>query len=116
MSRPLLVPDLAVLLQDFFCQHLVVQRNVSPQTVASYRDAFRLLLRYAAERTRKSPVTLTLQDLDAPWSSPNFCVNAGQGIMGCWLFTPWRRRVRRVRSCRGRYGRARYWSFAARRR
>ena len=66
MSRPLLVPDLAVLLQDFFCQHLVVQRNVSPQTVASYRDAFRLLLRYAAERTRKSPVTLTLQDLDAP--------------------------------------------------
>src|SRR5207244_1882797 len=66
MSRPLLVPDLAVLLQDFFCQHLVVQRNVSPQTVASYRDAFRLLLRSAAERTRKSPVTLTLQDLDAP--------------------------------------------------
>jgi hypothetical protein len=39
MSRPLLVPDLAVLLQDFFCQHLVVQRNVSPQTVASYREA-----------------------------------------------------------------------------
>jgi site-specific recombinase XerD len=67
MSRPLsTAPGLAVLLQDFFCQHLVVQRHVSPQTIASYRDAFRLLLRYAAERTGKSPATLMLQDLDAP--------------------------------------------------
>lgn len=69
MSRPLrslLVPSLSVLLQQFFCQRLIAQRRASPETVASYRDAFRLLLRYAEERTRKPPVALALEDLDAP--------------------------------------------------
>jgi integrase/recombinase XerD len=64
--RPLLVPSLSVLLQQFFCQRLIAQRRASPETVASYRDAFRLLLRYAEERTRKPPVALALEDLDAP--------------------------------------------------
>ena len=66
MSRLVLVPSLSVLLQGFFCQRLLAQRRASPQTVASYRDAFRLLLRYAHERTGKPPVALTLEDLDAP--------------------------------------------------
>ena len=66
MSGLLLVPNLSVLLQGFFCQRLLAQRRASPQTVASYRDAFRLLLRYAHERTGKPPVALTLEDLDAP--------------------------------------------------
>jgi integrase/recombinase XerD len=56
----------AQLLQDFFCKHLLAQRNASPRTVASYRDAFRLLLRYVQDRTRKALATLTLTDLDAP--------------------------------------------------
>lgn len=38
-------PTFASLLQDFFCQRLMSQRNVSARTVASYRDTFRLLLR-----------------------------------------------------------------------
>src|SRR5262245_5813531 len=54
------------LLQDFFCQRLVVQRRVSSKTVAAYRDAFRLLLRYAEAQIRKSPTALSLEDLDAP--------------------------------------------------
>lgn len=58
--------DLSPLLQNFFCQRLLTQRRASPQTIASYRDAFRLLLRYAAEHTRKSPVSLSLEDIDAP--------------------------------------------------
>jgi len=57
-------PGLARLLQEFFCQHLITERNVSPQTVASYRDTFRLLLRYAAAQMKKPPVHLLLSDLD----------------------------------------------------
>jgi integrase/recombinase XerD len=54
------------LLQDFFCQRLISQRNVTARTVAAYRDAFRLLLRYAESTLHRSPVALTLDDLDAP--------------------------------------------------
>jgi integrase/recombinase XerD len=54
------------LLQEFFAQRLLRQRQSSPQTVASYRDAFRLLLRYAQAMTGKAPVALQLEDLDAP--------------------------------------------------
>lgn len=61
-------PDLsfAQLLQDFFCEYLLAQRNASPRTISSYRDAFRLLLRYMQDRTRKPLATLTLAELDAP--------------------------------------------------
>ena len=65
MSRSHL-PGFPSLVQDFFCQYLIAQRNASAQTVAAYRDAFRLLFQYAQRRTRKTPVTLTLNDLDAP--------------------------------------------------
>lgn len=58
------VPTFPSLVQDFFMQRLVSQANVSARTVASYRDAFRLLLQYA-EKTGKSATTLTLPDLDA---------------------------------------------------
>jgi integrase/recombinase XerD len=54
------------LLQDFFQQRLVAQRGASAQTIASYRDAFELFLRYAEQRTGRSPSALTLEDLDAP--------------------------------------------------
>ncbi len=55
---------LAPVLQAFFTQHLA-QRRVSPHTVASYRDTFRLLLRFTQARTGKTPATLQLADLDA---------------------------------------------------
>jgi integrase/recombinase XerD len=54
------------LVQDFFCQHLIQQRGLSPKTVASYRDTFRLLLRYLQTSTKKSPESLNFADLDAP--------------------------------------------------
>jgi site-specific recombinase XerD len=54
------------LLQDFFCRRLVAERGASACTVASYRDAFELLLRFAERRTRRPPSSLTLADLDAP--------------------------------------------------
>jgi site-specific recombinase XerD len=54
------------LLQDFFQRRLVAERGVSAHTIASYRDSFELLLRYAEQRTGRTASALALQDLDAP--------------------------------------------------
>lgn len=57
---------LAPALQAFFTQRLTIQRNASPQTIAAYRDAFKLLLCFAHEQTGKQPFQLDIEDLDAP--------------------------------------------------
>ncbi len=59
-------PQLSPLLQGFFAEHLLVHKCVSPQTVASYRDAFRLLLGFIQIRTGIAPSYLGLAHLDAP--------------------------------------------------
>ena len=56
-----------VLLQRFFTERLVQQRHASPRTIAAYRDSFRLLLRFAAQRLGKSPSDVALEDLNAPF-------------------------------------------------
>ena len=53
-------------LQAFFTERLISQRNSSPQTIAAYRDAFRLLLSFAHKQTGKQPFQLDFDDLDAP--------------------------------------------------
>ena len=58
--------DLAPTLQAFFTDRLARQRHASGQTVAAYRDAWRLLLAFAAGRTGKQPSKLGIADLDAP--------------------------------------------------
>jgi integrase/recombinase XerD len=55
----------AGLLEAFFTERLQHQRNASPNTIAAYRDTFRLLLAFAQERSRKPPSALPLIDLDA---------------------------------------------------
>jgi site-specific recombinase XerD len=57
---------LATLLQAFFLDRLIAQRNASPQTVAAYRDSFRLLLEFAHQYLGKAPERLELNDIDAP--------------------------------------------------
>lgn len=57
--------DLPGLLQSFFTVRLMTQRKVSPHTIASYRDTFRLLLQFTQKRLRKAPSQLRLADLDA---------------------------------------------------
>jgi integrase/recombinase XerD len=57
---------LAPPLQAWFTDRLITQRNSSPQTIAAYRDTFRLLLAFAREQTAKQPFELDLDDLDAP--------------------------------------------------
>jgi integrase/recombinase XerD len=39
--------NVAAFLEAFFTDRLIAQRRVSPHTVASYRDTFRLLLQFA---------------------------------------------------------------------
>jgi integrase/recombinase XerD len=53
-------------MQAFFTDRLASQRGASPNTVACYRDTFRLLLSFATGRTAKQPSRLDLGDLDAP--------------------------------------------------
>ena len=57
---------LAPTLQAFFTAAADAQRDASPHTVAAYRDTWRLLLGFAAERTGKQPSRLDIADIDAP--------------------------------------------------
>jgi site-specific recombinase XerC len=42
------------LLQSFFTDRLLRQRQASPHTIAGYRDCFRLLLQFAKTTTRQN--------------------------------------------------------------
>ena len=53
--RGTVMSPLAPALQAFFTDRLITQRNASPQTIAAYRDTFRLLLRFAHAQTGKQP-------------------------------------------------------------
>ncbi len=56
----------APLLQAFFTERLISQRNASGNTIRAYRDTFRLLLTFAATSTGKRPSALAIDDIDAP--------------------------------------------------
>ena len=58
--------SLAPLLERFFTQRLMQQRQVSPHTISSYRDAFRLLLNFTQQRLYKPPSRLRFEEIDAP--------------------------------------------------
>jgi len=57
---------LATLLESFFTQRLMNQRQASPHTISSYRDTFRLLLQFAQQRLHKAPAKLAFDEMDAP--------------------------------------------------
>jgi site-specific recombinase XerD len=57
---------LAPHLEAFFADRLRQQKAASPNTIAAYRDAFCLLLRFAEARLGKDPSRLALIDIDAP--------------------------------------------------
>jgi site-specific recombinase XerD len=54
-----------VLLTRFFSERLIQQRHVSPHTLRSYRDTFRLLFQFAKVQLGKEPSHLSWDDLDA---------------------------------------------------
>lgn len=57
--------EFSALIQRFFIERLMQQRNASSRTVESYRDTFRLLFRYAEQCLHKPPAQLTLDDFNA---------------------------------------------------
>lgn len=61
MSK-LVGPSLGLLVQNFFCQRLQAQEQVSPHTLASYRDTLRLLLAFVGRKTGRTPSQQTLWD------------------------------------------------------
>lgn len=56
---------LPALLQRFFTERLCTQMEASPNTIAGYRDTFRLFLRFASEQCHKPPTRLRIEELDA---------------------------------------------------
>jgi integrase/recombinase XerD len=57
---------LAPTLQAFFTDRLARQKQASPQTIAAYRDTFRLLLSFIRDQTGTPPARLTIEDLSVP--------------------------------------------------
>jgi site-specific recombinase XerD len=57
---------LAALLESFFTRRLMQQRQASPHTISSYRDAFRQLLKFTQQRWHKAPSQLHFEEIDAP--------------------------------------------------
>jgi site-specific recombinase XerD len=56
----------AFLLESFFTNRLMKQRQASPHTISSYRDTFRLLLQFTERRLKKPPSRLDFEQIDAP--------------------------------------------------
>jgi site-specific recombinase XerD len=56
---------LAPAMQAYFTDRMVAQRGASPNTISAYCQTFRLLLGFAAKRTRTKPSELDISQLDA---------------------------------------------------
>jgi integrase/recombinase XerD len=61
MSSPLIAPHV----QAFFAEYLCQQRRLSPQTILSCRDTFRLWFTFLRDHTGIAPSALQLADVDA---------------------------------------------------
>jgi site-specific recombinase XerD len=75
--------NVATLIERYFTERLIRQRNVSANTIASYRDTFRLLFMFAMARLHKPPSALAINDLDAPFISAfldDLEANRGAGV------------------------------------
>jgi site-specific recombinase XerD len=55
------------LIQKFFLQWLMAQRNVSPETVKSYRDSFRIFIQYLETAYKIKPSAVTVNCLNAEY-------------------------------------------------
>lgn len=72
------------LLRSFFHDWLAEQRNASIHTIRSYRDTWRLFLRFVAKRKRCEVVQITLADLTASEVSAflGYAEHERQGTIG----------------------------------
>src|SRR2546425_7564920 len=60
------LPSFPALLERFFTQRLMQQRQASPHTISSYRDTFRQFLKFTQQRLHKPPSCLNFEEIDAP--------------------------------------------------
>ncbi len=58
--------DFAPLLERFFMERLMQQRQASPHTICSYRDTFRQFLKFTEQRLHKAPSLLSFAQIDTP--------------------------------------------------
>jgi site-specific recombinase XerD len=56
----------APLLERYFTQRLMRERQASPHTISSYRDTFRQFLKFVQQRLHKPPAKLGFEEIDAP--------------------------------------------------
>jgi site-specific recombinase XerD len=63
MTHPV---SFAALLERFFTQRLMQQRQASPHTISSYRDTFRQFLKFVQEQLHEPPTRLNFEEIDAP--------------------------------------------------
>jgi site-specific recombinase XerD len=63
MTTPI---NFAALLERFFTERLMQQRQASRHTISSYRDSFRQLLKFIEQRLHKPPSRLSFEQIDAP--------------------------------------------------
>jgi len=63
MTHPI---SFAALLERFFTQRLMQQRQASPHTISSYRDTFCQFLKFVQQRLHRSPSRLNFEEIDAP--------------------------------------------------
>ena len=87
---------LAPHLSAFLREHLPRERNASPHTVATYAHAFALLVRFAAQRLKRRPSDLTIEDIN-----PDLVLAFLDHIEGERgnVVEPWRNRRRHSRNC-----------------
>jgi integrase/recombinase XerD len=52
-------------LEQYFCGYLINQRQLSPRTIASYRDTFKLLLAFLEQARGTKPDNVCVRDLNA---------------------------------------------------
>src|SRR5260370_27261921 len=70
------------LLQAFFIDYLYGQKRASTQTVESYRDTFRLLLRFLQQTTGKAPSALHTPRSDPSWPTAESLEKLNQEVGG----------------------------------
>ncbi|MBN2641376.1 MAG: tyrosine-type recombinase/integrase [Victivallales bacterium] len=52
-------------IEDFFCKYMMQQRNCSPETIASYRDAFNLFLAFLQKTQKTLPQNIVISDFSS---------------------------------------------------
>ena len=75
-------------LQAFFSEHLCNHKRASPQTIASCRDTFRLLLQFLKKATGIEPAAMKTADIDAPAVLAFLDISNSSGGIQCDLATP----------------------------